>query len=223
MDVDGSNVQRLTHTPDKESANPAWSPDGKRIAFESNRDGNYEIYVTDTDDSKVRRLTHTKGKSKSSENPDWSPDGRRIAFESNRDGKSEIYLMDADGSNVKRVTYTPGGGRGTEHPAWSPDGKRIAFDSTWERNPKKWRDMSEIYVMDAEGSNVQRLTHTTDNGKSSLTPVWSPDGKKIAFGSARDGRSKKRRDNFEMYLMDPNSSNVQRLTFNQAWDGHPNW
>ena len=56
-----------------------------------------------------------------------------------------------------------------------------------------------------------------------MTPVWSPDGKKIAFSSDRDGKSKKWRDNFEMYVMDADGSKVQRLTFNQAWDGHPDW
>ncbi len=223
MDRDGSHVQRLTHTAGKQSGNPAWSPDGKMIVFESNRDGNWEIYVMGADGSNVRRLTYTPGKGKSSENPDWSPDGKRIAFDSNRDGNREIYTVCPDGSDPRTVTHMQGNTLGAEHPSWSPDGKRIAFDSTWDRTSKKWRDMMEIYVMDAEGSNVQRLTHTADKGKTSLTPVWSPDGKKIAFGSDRDGKSKNRKDNFEIYLMDADVSNVRRLTFNQAWDGHPNW
>lgn len=75
--------------------------------------------------------------------------------------------------------------------------------------------------MNADGSNVDRLSNAT--ARSSATPVWSPDGKKIAFGSNRDGNAKKRRDNFEMYVMDADGSNVQRLTFNQKWDGHPDW
>jgi tricorn protease-like protein len=77
--------------------------------------------------------------------------------------------------------------------------------------------------MNADGSDVDQLTHARGKRTRSLTPVWSPDGKKIAFGSTRDGKSKNWRDNFEMYVMDADGSNVQRLTFNQAWDGHPNW
>lgn len=223
MDADGSNVQRRTHTAGRESENPAWSPDGRRIAFASNRDGNMEIYVMDTDGSNVHRLTHTNGRGKSNENPDWSPDGKRIVFDSRRDGKREIYVMDGDGSNVKRLTHTPGKSLGSEHPAWSPDGKRIAFDSSRDRTSKNWLRAAEIYVMNADGSNVDRLSYAAAMGRSSLTPVWSPDGKKIAFGSNRDGKAKKRRDNFEMYVMDADGSNVRRLTFNQAWDGHPYW
>ncbi len=108
-------------------------------------------------------------------------------------------------------------------PSFSPDGKRIAFDSTWDRTAKKWRDNLEIYMVKADGSDVHQLTHAPGKHTSSLTPVWSPDGKRIAFSSNRDGKSKNWRDNFEMYVMNADGSNVQRLTFNQAWDGHPNW
>jgi len=138
----------------------------------------------------------------------------KIAFDSFRSGTQEIYVMDPDGANQQRLTRTPGKGEGSWRPCWSPDGTRIAFDSNREGN---W----EIYVMDVEGSNVQRLTHTP--GKESGNPAWSPDGKKIAFGSTRDGKSKNWKDNREIYVMDAHGSNVQRLTFNQAWDAHPYW
>ncbi len=223
MDPNGSNIQRLTHTAGKESVNPAWSADGKRIAFESNRDGNWEIYAMETDGSSVQRLTRTPGKGKSSENPDWSPNGNSIAFDSNRDGNREIYVTSPDGSNLQRLTHTLGKSLGSEHPAWSPDGKSIAFDSTWERTSRKWHQFVEVYVMDADGSNVRRLTHTVDKSKSSLTPVWSPDGKRMAFMSDRDGASKTWDERMEIYVMEADGSNVRRLTFNKAWDGHPAW
>ena len=79
---------------------------GYRIAFDSNRDGNSEIYVMDPDGSHQQRLTHTPGKGKYTLNAAWSPDRRKIAFVSDRDGNWEIYLMDADGSNVRRLTQT---------------------------------------------------------------------------------------------------------------------
>lgn len=219
MDRDGSHVERLTHTAGKESQNPAWSPDGKKIAFASDRDGNMEIYVMGRDGSDVRRLTHTAGKE--SENPDWSPDGKRIAFDSNRDGHWEIYVMCPDGSDLRRLTQTPNS-LGSEHPAWSPNGKRIAFDSTWSRTSKNWLRTAAIYVMDADGSTVRRLTHTADKGRGSLTPVWSPNGKRIIFSSNREGTSKSWAE-MEIYMMYIDGSNVRRLTFNKAFDGHPAW
>lgn len=222
MDADGSDVQRLTHTKGKHrsSVDPDWSPDGERIAFASGRDEHMEIYVMHADGSRVRRLTHT-GSDKGSENPDWSPDGKWIAFDSNRDRHWEIYVMDPDGSNLRRLTTTPGETLGSEHPVWSPDGKKIAFDSSWDRMGEKWEEVTEIYVMEADGSNVQRLSSTT--GRGNLAPVWSSNGKRIVFMSTRDLRSEKWGQSAELYVMDADGSNVSRLTFNKAFDAHPDW
>ncbi len=89
MDADGGNVRRLTHHP-KLDCWPVWSPDGKRIAFTSNRDGNYEIYVMDADGSNPRNLTRHPA---ADHHAAWSPDGSRLAFISNRGGGYDIYLM----------------------------------------------------------------------------------------------------------------------------------
>ena len=137
-----------------------------RIAFVSDRDGNEEIYVINTDGSDVTRLTDNEA---TDEGASWSPDGLRIAFVSYRGLLSdfEIYVMNADGSDVRRLTH---GGRDIE-PSWSPDGLRIAFAS--------YRGLQfdfEIYVMNADGSDVRRLTH----GGRNADPSWSPDGRRIA-------------------------------------------
>ena len=153
-------------------ASPVWSPDGRRIAFDSDRDGNWEVYVMNADGSGVTRLT---GNDAVDGSPSWSPDGRRIAFDSKRDGNREIYVMNADGSSVTRLTHNPAD---DGYPSWSPDGRRIAFDSKRDGN-------REIYVMNADGSGVTRLTY---NGANDLFPDWSPDGRRIAFHSNRDGR-----------------------------------
>ena len=177
---------------------PTWSPDGRRIAFGSDRDGNREIYVMNADGSGVTRLTDNDA---IDSGPAWSPDGRRIAFSSTRDGSFEVYVMNADGSGVTRLTDNDAR---DWSPAWSPDGRHIAFESTRDGN-------SEIYVMNADGSGVTRLTY---NGAADGTPAWSPDGRRIAFASGGRGNS-------EIYVMD--ASGVIRLTDNDASDVTPAW
>jgi len=179
-----------------------------KIAFESDRDGNYDIYVMNADGSDQVSLTDSSGYNL---NPAWSPDGRKIAFESFRDGNPEIYVMNADGSNQTRLTYDEAA---DNQPAWSPDGSKIAFVS--------YRDGDyEIYVMDADGSGQTRLSNRPGVDRD---PAWSPDGSKIAFTSERDG-------NPEIYVMNADGSSQTRLTYSaglpdQAWlgiDQDPAW
>ncbi|MEL7236513.1 MAG: translocation protein TolB, partial [Chloroflexota bacterium] len=93
-----------------------------KIAFASNRDGNYEIYTMASDGSDVQRLTFNEG---GDFDPDWSPDGTKIAFSSQQDIVSDIIIMDSDGSNQINLTNNPDGG--DLYPSWSPDGTKIAF------------------------------------------------------------------------------------------------
>jgi Tol biopolymer transport system component len=171
MNVDGSGVKRLTDNPANDTS-PVWSPDGKRIAFVSDRDDKEdEIYVMNAEDLSITRLTDSRD---GDGDPAWSPDGQRIAYVSSHDNICQIYVMNADGSGATRLTNDP---RGAYFPEWSPDGKQIAFSS--------WQDNSlEIYVMNADGSNAQRLTHSSD---LDYVPVWSPDGQRILFVSGKIG------------------------------------
>ena len=171
-----------------------------RIAFGSDRDGNWEIYAMNADGSGVTRLTDHPGWD---DNPSWSPDGGRIAFHSNRDGNWNIYVMNVDGSGVTRLTDHPAGG---SSPRWSPDGGRIAFESERDGN---W----ETYVMNVDGSGVTRLT---DNPAIDWSPSWSPDGERIAFESDRDG-------NYEIYVVNVDGSGTTRLTNSPQDDLITSW
>lgn len=156
---------------------PAWSPDGTRVAFSSLRDGNYEIYTTDLKGEQIQRLTHTEW---AEAEPSWSPDGRRIAYvahliQANNDcgfmptggvgggdtaeATSSVYLMNADGSNQTGLAGTTG----TTELSWSPSGAWLALALSVNRD-------SQIYVADVSGRSLIKLT-SDPMPKSS--PSWA--------------------------------------------------
>jgi Tol biopolymer transport system component len=179
---------------------PSWSPDGTRIVFFSDRDGNYEIYTMNPDGSEQTRLTENP---EGDRNPCWSPDGKKIAFVTERDGNVKIYIMNSDGSNETRLTENLAD---DFSPSWSPDGSKIIFGSNRDGN-------AEIYIMNADGSDQTRLT---DEPANDGHPSWSPDGTRIVFHSYRDG-------NYEIYTMKADGSNPTRLTNEPAKDILPSW
>src|SRR6266480_2062377 len=172
------------------------------IAFQSDRSGNYEIYVMTRGGAPLVRLTNTTA---ANGQPSWSPDGAKLAFTSDRDGNREIYVMNADGSGQTRLTNNSAT---DDVPAWSPDGTKIAFASDRDGN-------SEIYVMNADGTNQIRLTN---NAATDYWPAWSPDGAKLAFECDPDGTA-----SLEICVINADGTNLVRLTNNPAPDGSPAW
>ena len=204
-------VVNLTNNTQRDGM-PAWSPDGTKIAFVSNRDGNSEIYVMNADGTNPVQLTRNGGHV---QNPAWSPDGTKIAFESlNRfpgipDSRG-LYVMNADGTGLVGIPGQAGDFGGGL--AWSPDGIKIAFAFFDDGD-------YEIYVMNADGTNRVRLTQSAG---SDVSPAWSPDGTKIAFESDRDSNFHSSQQYVaEIYVMDANGDNPVRLTRNSGF--RPAW
>jgi Tol biopolymer transport system component len=226
-------VIRLTHDH-FDNLNPVWSPDGKNIAFVSDRSGNWDIWVMKADGSELKPLTTEPSEERF---PAWSPDGQRIAFASNRSGNWDIWAVNIAGIDARQMTTHR---RDDLFPTWSRDGNRIAFVS--------YRDLEySIYVMDADGQNQRKLTtggngdwgpsfsadgsriafvstrtgngdiwvidseghgpylRYTDDPKRDTMPIWSPDGNKIAFLSERGGT-------LDIWLMDRDGSHQIPLT-----------
>ena len=202
-----STLVRLTNN-NAMDCEPVWSPDGSRIAFWSNRDGGKEIYLMDADGSNVKRLTNNLS---DDVNPTWSPDGLRILFESERDGNREVYVMDADGGNQIRLTRNDAL---DSTATWSPDGKLIAFASNRDTGLPYNPYNMDIYVMNADGSNVRRIV---DDPEYDVGPQWSPDGRRILFMTARTG-------NFDVYVMNADGTGQRNLTADHdRSDGAPVW
>ena len=200
MNVDGSGQRRLTYNDAVDQA-PSWSPDGKRIAFTSRREGGFEIFVMNADGTGQKRLTRLTQRGFGATQAAWSPDGTRIAFRSR--SRHDIYVINADGTGLANLTRHPAADDG---PSWSPDGRKIAFVSDRDGN-------FEIYVMDSDGGNVVRLTR---NEARDQQPAWSPDGRRIAFHSNRDGDQ-------EIYVLNSDGSQPVRLTSNPGEDGSASW
>lgn len=170
MAPDGTNTKNLTNNA-ADDVEPAWSPDGTKIVFVSNRPqeqqegGNY-LYVMDADGSNVHQLTFEK----ESKQPDWSHDGIQITYSN----KGDIYIIKADGSSQSvNLTNSP---EKDEKPTWSPDGSQIAWLSG---NDRKWN----INVMKADGSDKQQMTANGD--ASNIT--WTIDGELFSNWRQPDG------------------------------------
>jgi Tol biopolymer transport system component len=205
MKSDGSAATRLT-TDTAADTNPAWSPDHRKIAFTSTRDGNQEIYVMNANGTTPTRLTTS---SVADATPAWSPDGTKIAFARGSGSSSDIYVMNADGTTPTRLTTSPAA---DAMPTWIASGG-LAFSSMRDGN---W----EIYAMPATGEAGQKCPKTGCTIAKRLTTDPGIDtsptslGARIAFASTRDGNS-------EIYVMNADGTAPTRLTNDAASDATP--
>jgi TolB protein len=186
-------------------AYPCFSPDGRRVAFQGNLSGNYDLYYFEFGAPlpALRPLVVGPGNDIT---PVYSPDGSKLAFVSERDGNREVYVCDADGRQPANLTKTPAN---EVHPVWSSDGKRILFSS----NRSNEQDDFDLYAMDADGQNVKKLTTGPD---VDTYASWSPDGKQIVTRRVVDGNS-------EVFMLDANGENPRNLTSSPNYDGWPVW
>ena len=207
MYSDGSEQTNLTNSsgPDDE---PDISPDGDQLVFSSDRENSLDLYVAGADGRGLRRLDDGDGGALS---PRWSPDGSRIAFSSS----GTITVMNADGSERRAVfesqneaTAEPCRG-GAFLGGWSPDGKRLVYYSASVTRSLAW-----TCIIDVDGSDLRVLS--SDPKGWDVEPVWSPDGRRIAFRSHRDGPP-------EIYLRDLETGAERNLTNNPAADVEPEW
>jgi Tol biopolymer transport system component len=230
---DGSRLTRLAHDAPGEGCIrggqpaggicrgvPAWSPDGKRIAFQcevqpSSSDPGYSrICVMNADGSNVRTLPQDPPAGLSDSAPSWSPDGKQIAIGRGVHDSRAVFVMHADGSNARQVT--PWSLRGGQ-PDWSPDGKRLVFYSNWEGPATT---SANLYTIGVDGTGLRQLTRAHGGEVQYLSASYSPDGRWIAF-SRKPGAGSS--GNADVYVMRTDGSHVRNVTHSAVWDSGVDW
>ncbi len=206
MAADGGGEHRLTQAGGEADADdlffqiePAWSPDGTKIAFASGRSGSSDVYVMNADGTGTRRLTST---GQNDTHPTWSSSGQRIAFA--RDG--DIYTVAADRSDPRRISDVL---VEESDPAWSPDGAWIAYVRRTPGTPVR-----NVWVMRPDGSGRRALTR--QNGRA-FTPAWSPDSRRIAFTTNADG------DLYELFTIGVDGKGLRRVSPTTGDNFEPSW
>lgn len=192
INSDLSGFQILTDDRGVANVNPSWSPDGSQIVYQSERDGNSEIYLMEADGSMQTRLTANRNFDGGAY---WSEDGSKIYFTSDRDGEYRVYEMNPDGSDQM---LSSNGEFDINQNELSNDGSLRLFQSEWDGELNNL----EIFISDANGGNVRQLT---DNNYADYWATWSTDNSQIFFISNRDGFG-------QLYVMNSDGSDVRNVS-----------
>ncbi len=241
MNLDGSD-QQLVSTGTGRTTCAYYYPEDDWVVYASTHEGSavcpptpdhsrgyvwpiypdYDLYIARPDGSELRKLTDEPGYDAEAT---VSPAGDRIVFTSTRDGDLDIYSMNLDGSDVLRLTDGVGYDGG---PFYSPDGTKIVYRARHPEDPQEIADYQalladglirpsklEIWVMDADGSNKQRITEL---GVAAFGPFFHPSGEKIIFSSNHGDPSGRE---FELFMVDLDGENLEQITFAGGFDGFP--
>ncbi|MBU4344556.1 MAG: Tol-Pal system beta propeller repeat protein TolB [Proteobacteria bacterium] len=197
-EFDGYNPIQKTHNKNI-TLSPAWSCDGKWIAYTAYKKGRPDLYI---EHLKEKRgfIVEKKGINIT---PAWVPGKFALAATLSFSGDPEIYMLTGTGKIIKKLTNK----RGIDvSPSWSPDGKKMAFVSNRSGTP-------QIYIKDIDSEKVERLTF---HGRYNTSPSWSPNGDKIAYCGAEDGA-------FNIYVIGVDGNDLLQLTFNEGNNESPSW
>ena len=247
MNIDGSNVKMVSNGEGRTTCSYFFKG-GKKVLYSSTFGGkrecppepdhskgytwpiyaDYEIYTSTPDGKDIKNLTNSPGYDAEAT---ISPDGRKIVFTSDRDGDIELYSMDLDGRNIKRLTNEVGYDGGA---FFSPDSKTIVYRRSNPKTPeeiKKFKNLLaqhlvvpttlDIWVMNADGSNKRQVTNLD---VASFAPYFLPDGKRIIFCTNYfdpDRNKPRRQPNFDLAIVNLDGSGLERVTFNESFDGFP--
>jgi TolB protein len=202
VDYDGFNAKRIT-VNNSLNILPAWSPDGRSLAYVSYRQGGPSIFVARIFEGRSDNITKGDGQAFA---PTFSPDGKRLAYATNKSGNLEIWISNADGTGAHRITSSHGSDTA---PTWSPTGQEIAFTSDRAGSP-------QIYLMDSEGLNVRRLTTV---GNWNDAPAWNPSKEysEIAYTSRLEAGG------FDIAVVDLATRQVRQVTAGRGSCEYPSW
>jgi TolB protein len=218
MNADGSDLRQITFDEFPGDADPAWSPDGTRIAVErfdipAGRDG---IYALNANGSHPVQVTQSDARGENIE-PQWSPDGTKLVFAIASDTRGHaLFTVNLDGSGERRITPWS---LDALHADWSPDGRLIVFQAP-DRDDAPPGTSANVFTIRPDGSHLAAVTDYQGGGLDAVNAAWSPDGKKIVFvqipGSGPFG-------NADIFTMNADGSDIRHVTASTFWEFRPDW